>query len=269
RRYRPDDNVISVIGASFFGKTRDRFAFGGHWDVKTEFKDFFEPRKANTYVLYPGSILANAWVSSDYRNRFAYDIRSTYTGFFGSDYNNLNLILSPRFRFSNKFSLIYRFEYTKEQDRESFVALQPQNVIFGNRDMKSVENSLQGSYNFGTKKAISLSFRNFWSKAVFAENQFSRLQEDGELKKTSYEVNSENDPNANFNIWNLDLSYQWRFAPGSEMILLYRNAIFKLDDQSDLNYAQSLDELFQQPVRHNLSLRIVYYLDYNTVKNAI
>lgn len=269
RRYKPDVNVRSVIGTSFFGKTRDRFAFGGHWDVNTEFKDFFEPRKANTYVLYPGKIIANAWVSSDYRKRFAYDIRSTYTNFFGPGYNNLNLILSPRFRFSNKLSFIYRFEYSKENDRNSFVALQPQNVIFGNRDMESIENSLQGSYNFSTKKAISLSFRNFWSAAAFAENQFSRLQEDGELEETSYEVNSDNDPNANFNIWNLDLSYQWRFAPGSEMILLYRNAIFKLDDQSDLNYAQSLDELFQQPVRHNLSLRIVYYLDYNTVKNAI
>lgn len=269
RRYKPDASVRSGIGASFFGQTRDRFAFGGFWDVNTEYKDFFEPRRANSYILYPGNTIANAWVSSDYRNRFAYDIRSTYSNFFGSGYDKINLIVSPRFRFNNKFSLIYRFEYTNENDRNSFITLRPQNVIFGQRDMKSVENSLQGSYNFSTRKAISLSFRNFWSAATFADGQYYRLQDNGELQDTDYAVNSENDPDANFNIWNLDLSYQWRFAPGSEMILLYRNSIFNLDNQSELNYAQSLDELFQQPVRHNLSLRVVYYLDYNTVKNAI
>lgn len=269
RRYKPDVNVSSVIGASFFGKTRDRFAFGAHWDVNTEFKDFFEPRRPGRFVVYPGNIIANAWVSSDYRKQFAYDIRSTYTSYFGSDYDNLNLILSPRFRFSNKLSFIYRLEYSKENDRNSFVALQPRNIIFGTRGMESVENSLQGSYNFNTREAISLSFRNFWSAATFADNQFYRLQENGELGETSYDVDSKNDPDANFNIWNLDLSYQWRFAPGSEMILLYRNSIFKLGDNSELNYAQSLDELFQQPFRHNLSLRVVYYLDYNSIKNII
>ncbi len=269
RRYKPDVNVATGVGASFFGQTRERFAFGGFWNVDTEYKDFFEPRRANTFILYPGNTTANAWVSSDYRKRFAYDIRSTYGNFFGPGYNNWNLIVSPRFRFNNKFSLIYRFEYYKENDRDSFVNLLPKNVIFGNRDMESVENSLQGSYNFSTRTAINLSFRNFWSAAAFADDTFYKLEDNGKLTGTSYPVTSRNDPDANFNIWNLDLSYQWRFAPGSEMILLYRNSIFKLDNQSDLNYAQSLDELFQQPVRHNLSLRVVYYLDYNTVKNTI
>ncbi len=135
--------------------------------------------------------------------------------------------------------------------------------------MRSIENSLQGSYNFNTREALSLSFRNFWSSADFARNDFSRLLNNGSLVAYDYEVNKENDPNANFNIWNLDLSYQWRFAPGSELILLYRNSIFKIDKLSELNFTESLDNLFSQPARHNLSLRIVYYLDYNTIKNTI
>ncbi len=164
--------------------------------------------------------------------------------------------------------LIYSFGYRNEENRESFVALLPKNVIFGTRDMQSIENSLQGSYNFNTREAISLSFRNFWSSAAFAEGEFSRLLNNGSLSPTEYKVDSTNDPDANFNIWNLDLSYQWRFAPGSEMIFLYRNSIFKQDNLSDLAYLESLDHLFNQPVRHNLSLRIVYYLDYNTIKNT-
>jgi hemolysin activation/secretion protein len=135
--------------------------------------------------------------------------------------------------------------------------------------MQSIENSLRGSYNFNTREALSLSFRNFWSSAAFGEERFSTLQKDGKLSPTNYIVNEENDPDANFNIWNLDLSYQWRFAPGSEMILLYRNSIFNLDNRSELVYFDSLDNLFDQPARHNLSLRVVYFLDYNNIKNAI
>ncbi|HSP83156.1 MAG TPA: DUF5916 domain-containing protein, partial [Gillisia sp.] len=71
----------------------------------------------------------------------------------------------------------------------------------------------------------------------------------------------------NFNIWNLDLSYSWQFAPGSEAILLYRNSIFNLDNESDLGYLQSLESLLQEPLRQNISLRIVYYIDYNNVRN--
>ncbi|MDX1720228.1 MAG: DUF5916 domain-containing protein, partial [Salegentibacter mishustinae] len=55
--------------------------------------------------------------------------------------------------------------------------------------------------------------------------------------------------------------------PGSEAILLYRNSIFNQDELSDLDFQQSMDNLFARPARHNISLRIVYYVDYNRVKN--
>ncbi|MCC8358616.1 DUF5916 domain-containing protein [Salinimicrobium sediminilitoris] len=269
RRYDPDVAVTTSFGSSFFGMTRDRFAFGGSAGYSTPFKDFFEPRRDDYFIEYPENTSAEVWISSDYRRRIALDSRLGYNKYLGTDHGKLNFSFSPRFRVSNKFLLIYSFEYREENDRESFVTLLPKNVIFGTRDMRSIENSLQGSYNFNTREALSLSFRNFWSSADFARNDFSRLLNNGSLVAYDYDVNEENDPNANFNIWNLDLSYQWRFAPGSELILLYRNSIFKIDKLSELNYTESLDNLFSQPARHNLSLRIVYYLDYNTIKNTI
>jgi hypothetical protein len=140
-------------------------------------------------------------------------------------------------------------------------------VIFGNRDMKSFENSLQANYNFTTKQGLNLSFRNFWSVAQFQDGSFSKLNEDGSLTSINYSREENYNPDANFNIWNLDLSYRWQFAPGSEAILLYRNSIFNQDELSYLDFQQSLDNLFNRPARHNFSLRIVYYIDYNRVKN--
>ncbi|WP_245583370.1 DUF5916 domain-containing protein [Salinimicrobium terrae] len=269
RRYDPDVVVTNNLGSSFFAMTRDRFAFGGSVNYSTPFKDFFEPRRENSFITYSENASAEGWISSDYRKRIAVDSRLGYNKYLGTQHGQINFSFSPRLRISNKFMIIYSFEFMNENDRESFVTLLPKNVIFGTRSMQSVENSLQGNYNFNTHEALSLSFRNFWSSADFGNNSFTRLQSNGSLVPFDYKLNEENDPDANFNIWNLDLSYQWRFAPGSEMILLYRNSLFKVDKQSELAYLESLDNLFGQPARHNLSLRVVYYLDYNTIKNTI
>lgn len=133
--------------------------------------------------------------------------------------------------------------------------------------MESIENSLKASYNFNTRQALNLSFRNFWSTAHFIEEAYSVLQEDGALNPNSYQIDQDNDPNRNFNIWNLDLSYSWQFAPGSQAILLYRNSIFNQDKLSLLNYRYSLENLFDQPIKQVLSLRVVYFIDYNNLYN--
>ncbi len=267
RRYIPNLTVGTEVGASLFAVTPQRFALGGFLELNSNFKDFFEPRRNGQYVLYNQNIVGNTWISTDYRKKFAIDVRVGYKNYSASRQENINLRLSPRFRISDKFSLIYSFKYNNTVNRESFVALQPTAIIFGNRDIKSVENSIQGSYNFNTKRALNLSFRNFWSAAAFAENKFSSLQNNGSLTPAQFQISPDNNPNVNFNIWNLDFSYRWEFAPGSEAILLYRNSIFNLDSQSELGYGESLGNLFEESLRQNISLRLVYYIDYNKAKN--
>lgn len=269
RRYQPDVNVGSEVEMGFFGVTRDRFAFGGGVEYNTEYKDFFEPRREGYFVIYDENISFGPWVSSDYRNRFAYDIRTNFRKYLNSDYESYGIRISPRFRFSNKFRVVYRFNYNVTENRNSFVDLVDDNIVFGLRDTKSIENSLSGSYNFNTKMALNLSFRNFWSTAGYEDGAFTVLSRNGRLAPVEYIYGPNNDPDTNFNIWNLDLSYNWRFAPGSEAILLYRNSVFNQDNLSDLGFTPSLENLFEQPLRQNLSLRIVYYLDYNVLRKAI
>ena len=265
RRYIPNLTTGTGIGGNFFAFTTTRFAFGGFLEVNSQFKDFFEPRKEGAYVIYPKNIAGDIWVSSDYRKRFAYDSRVGYQHYIDNPQERFSLNINPRFRFNDKFTLIYSFDYVNSQNRNSFVNQVRGNVLFGLRNMESIENSIQGTYNFDTKQGVKLSFRNFWSAATFLENSYTVLKEEGKLDHTN--ISPTRNPNANFNIWNFDLSYRWQFAPGSEAILLYRNSIFNLDNENELSYFQSLDTLLQGPLRQNISLRIVYYLDYNNVRN--
>ena len=267
RRYKPNLTVNSGVGGDFFAMTRKRFAFGGNLGYNAEFKDYFEPRVEDTYITYNPFSDMGFFVSSDYRKQFAYDIRISFEEYFNTSHNNLNLRLAPRFRFNERFSMVYEFKYGNQNDRPSYVTQFKDEVIFGVRDQKKVENAINASYNFNTKQGLNLSFRHFWSTARFADGEFSTLKDQGELFSYDYEINDENDPDANFNIWNLDLSYRWQFAPGSEAVLLYRNAIFNEDKLSYLDFDDSLDNLFAQPARNNISLRIVYFIDYNNLKN--
>ncbi|MEM7185791.1 MAG: DUF5916 domain-containing protein [Bacteroidota bacterium] len=86
------------------------------------------------------------------------------------------------------------------------------------------------------------------------------------LPSTGYTTeNLSFDPDINFSNWNFDLSYSWQFAPGSFLTALYRNQLFNADDAAKDSYLESLDTLFNQPIRHVFSVKLQYFLDYNQI----
>ncbi len=267
RLYDPNVQTQNSIGADWFFVTRERFAFGGFSSYNSDTDNYFEPRVQGRFVTFSENLGGNAWVSSDFRKKFAYDLRVFYRNWFADPQENYGINISPRYRFSDKFLVIWTTDYSIRNKTFGYVDNDDTDVFLGQRDITTIENSLSASYNFDPYKAINLRFRNFWSTADYTEDIFFELNDDGSRTQIDYDT-SENDPNTNFNIWNLDLSFNWRFAPGSEATLLYRNQIFNQDEFSTLNYSDSLDNLFGQPIQHTLSLRIVYFLDVNNLKGS-
>jgi hypothetical protein len=266
RQIDPDlhTNTELNINPTFF--TRERLAFGANFNLFSKQLNQFEARKPGQVVRYEPSFSTNGFISTDYRKKFALDIRIGGSKRFNDADKRYNFSLSPRYRFSDEFLLIYAVSWNKNDNRISYVTtINNEEPIVSRRDTHSVENTLSGTYNFNNKQALSLSFRNFWSRATFSRD-FNQLARDGSILPTNYRLSNNFDPNANFNVWNLDLSYRWRFAPGSEASLLYRNSIFNFDNQGDISFQDSLDELFTQPSRHNISLRVTYFLDFNDAK---
>ena len=267
RLFKPGVATRTAVGTNSFFVTPKRFAFGGGFNFNSDTHDYFEPRVDGRYVTYSSNVGGNVWVSSDYRKKFAYDFTVGTRTWFKDPQYNLYLEASPRYRFSDKFLVIWRTEFFKRFKNFGYIDHNDNDVFLGQRDVSSIENSLQASYNFNPYKAINIRFRNFWSTANYYDNIFFKLNHDGTRTQTNYDT-SQNNPNTNFNIWNLDLSFNWRFSPGSEAVLLYRNQIFNEDAFSNIGYRDSLDNLFQQPAQHTLSLRIVYFLDVNNIRNS-
>jgi len=266
RLYKPSIETGNNINLNWFFQTIKRFSFGGFLSYNSENKDYFEPRVEGRFVIFNPSLGGRAFLSTDFRKKFAVDLGVGFRNHFEGPQRQLFFDFEPRYRFSDKFLVIISSDLSLRNDMFGYVLDTEDAIFFGQRDITSLENEISASYNFDPYKAIDLSFRNFWSVADYSDNIFWTLNEDGTRTLTNFDI-TEEDPNRNFNIWNLDLSFRWRFAPGSEATLLYRNQIFRQDEQSTLDYRESLSNLFDEPSQHTVSLRITYFIDYNNVKS--
>ena len=267
-RYKPGVHSGGVASLNAFFVTKERLAYGGNLSFSENRKDFFEPRVEGRFVKFSGRHQEGIWVSTDYRKKFAIDAEIEYRDFYIDPETGYEIVFSPRYRFSENFLVIASTEYSKRNDNIGFVSYDGTDIFFGQRDITNIENTLTASYNFDSYKALDLRFRNSWSTADYSVNKFWTLNQDGTRSKTGYDISS-NNPNTNFNIWNLDISFRWRFAPGSEATLLYRNQIFNQDSLATLSYINSLNNLFTQPAQHTISLRISYFIDYNNINNLL
>ena len=93
---------------------------------------------------------------------------------------------------------------------------------------------------------------------------FDTLDQDGTYTDTNLFTKNKN---GTFNSWNVDLRYSWWFAPGSQLTLLYRNAVGNYLETSRLGFKDNFNRLFDEPMVNNISLKLTYYIDYNWAKS--
>jgi hypothetical protein len=266
RLYKPSVQTGNNLDLNVFFATVTRFAFGGNVGYNSENDDYFEPRVDGRFVTFDENVGGRVWISTDFRKKLALDMGIGYRSYFDDPQQNFSIDFEPRYRFSDRFLVILSTDLSIRENNFGYVNNTDTDIFFGQRDITNIENTISASFNFDPYKAIDLRFRNFWSSVDYTDNIYYSLNEDGSRSITDYDI-SENNPNQNFNIWNLDLSFRWRFAPGSEATLLYRNQIFNQDELSTLNYGESLNNLFSQNQQNTVSLRVTYFIDYNNVKD--
>ena len=246
-------------------QTKERFSFGGNLNYGSENRDYFEARQgttSGTYFLRPERKNMNGWISTNSQKKLQLDANAYYTGYTNHPQNGYGFNLSPRYRFTNQISLQYKLDFNKTNNDQGYVeevegATQ---VIFGQRNRKSYTNTITSKYNFSTNSSLSLTFRHYWSDVSY--NGYYNLHTDGSLTENTNYVGKD----VNFNSWNLDLNYFWQFAPGSQLIVFYRNSIFDSNNNTGLAFFKNLKNLFEQPKQHTFSVRLVYFIDYTMIK---
>ena len=267
---RYDSNIKNRSGFSLWTtfQTNNLWRFSIRMRGVSKLKDWYETRTEDRFILDPSLLTTSFGIDSDNTKKFSFGTDYIFTNYKNYQFNENKFQNEFRFyvdyRISEQFSINIRTSNERRNDDVGFLMKRNGLIYFGLRNIKSIENNLRMEYNFNRNASLSLRFRNFWSTADYYEKLFELL-DDGTRKEVNYSILNRN-PNTNFNIWNLDLNFEWWFAPGSNMVLLYRNQIFNRDDQSGINYYNSLKNLFETPTEHQLSLRLNYLIDYNKIK---
>lgn len=264
-----DPNVferLSIRHNAFF-LLRSFFAFGvngGYRPVKSF--DYFESRTFGREWEVPTGYSFGGFISSDYRKVFAIDVRFNvgHVNEFNSD--DYSLTIEPRVRFSDKFFMVLRTNLFQNINSYGFASSDADNglIFFGKRNIDRIRNTLTANYVFNPKASMQLNFRHLWTGVKY--NDYFALGDNGTLIEDNIFPGIDN---INFNTLNLDLRFSWWFAPGSELIVLYRNSIASSGNIIETNYFENVNNLLNSPQQNNISIRLTYFLDYNTVRKQL
>ncbi|MBS1742678.1 MAG: carbohydrate binding family 9 domain-containing protein [Bacteroidetes bacterium] len=245
------------------GQLRNLWYAGFALNYNPEGNDFYEPRVAGRVFKKPAGIGPEIWFSTNSTKKY-------YFSFDGSVvkrnlFNGVSYFLyfENRYRFNDKFSLSLVVNPSPYHNSAGFADVTSNGtIIFSRRDIRTFDNSLSGKYNFTKKAGFTVSVRHYWSEVTC--RQFFTLEADGKLTENNTYTDPGKTRDYSLNLFNVDLVYSWQFAPGSFMYIVWKNAIQNFNH--DRNYIKNLNSTLGTAQNNNLSLKLIYYLDYLSLR---
>ena len=235
-----------------------------------EGRDYYEPRTENRFYKTPVTYFGNINASTDYNKKLAFDFGGRSSSADGTRYFSYGYYVAPIIRFSDKWNMKLNVFWDKyENDRGWVNSISDEEIVFGQRTIQTLENTLTSRYLFKNDMALSVTARHYWSKGQY--DQFYLLNHDGTLTPNNAYAD---DYNFNTNFFNVDVSYSWQFAPGSSFILTYKNEIYRdpypvIPAEFGYHYDNDLKNTLNAPQTNSISLKVLYYLDYSYLKKKV
>jgi len=227
--------------------------------------NFQDTRSPGRYFVMDRWFYASLNGSSDYRKTFALDVNLEYWQEIYGDGVSYGVTLNPIIKPSDKFTFNIKSIYNGNYNDIGFVYNDTiGNIIMGKRDIIIVQNQFEGRYMFRNNLALSLLVRHYWSKGIYDKHY--KLDYDGILI-TDPLLPLDKDYNFNFNAFNIDLMFYWEFAPGSSLNITYKNNILKEGSQIVPSYFKNFGNIFAEKQLNSLSLKVLYYIDYQQLKS--
>lgn len=225
--------------------------------------DNYEPRVTGRYYVRPSNYTAWTGLNSDRRKKLSVNLNfyAGTTGVISPTIGNnpyFGTSLASNIRVNDKLSFKISSNYSEDNGDRGFVNFdENNNIIFGLRFIKTVENIVSANYLFRNNLSLSIRGRHYWTGGHY--KSFYNLSDDGHLiDNISYVQNHD----FNFNAFNADLVFKWQFAPGSSMNLVWKNIIYDEGVIVVKNYSKNFSNTLDAKQLNTVSLKILYYFDY-------
>lgn len=247
--------------------------FKNMWDVSFTIggepfwkDDYYELRTPGRRLKVPKYFYATISGSTDSRKRlFAeYEFAFAEAALPNNPYYSISGSL--RYRFSNKLSLTLDCTRRYDQNQVGYVTREASGEpVAGFRNVKELTTIASGIYNFTPRINFTFRTRHYWSSVHY--NSFFHVKEDGYYEPITF-INGRD---FNFNVFNVDAFFTWDFKPGSSIIAGWKNWLgddYTVSGYQNDNrqYYKNFKNTFDLPHGNELTLKVIYFLDYNQLR---
>jgi hypothetical protein len=252
---------------------KNYLTIGGYSSIKpTESYDYYEARTVengrtadieNPFITSSG-LGGRSYISTDYRKKFAFDF--SFGGHLNPLYNGKDYgwRIAPRLRANDNLSFRYVLSIDNKfndagvitNDEQKSIKDNNDKIVFALRNTRMITNVLSGSYIINNKMDLSFKLRYHFDQVENTE--FKSLGNDGYLYASDYE----GEHNINYTTWTGNLNFNWLFAPGSQISLVWNQAIESDDGIIRNHWKDNVEQTLSLPQENSLSLKVIYYLDY-------
>ncbi len=251
------------IGMNMNTTFKSRWNFGGFFDAMPYgIYDYYEAHKEGQVFEKAPAAYGGLHFGSDKRKKFSFHAFSMYWNA-DSEYNEemMRITFEPTWRVNDKLRFTLESMQRYSINDIGYVNEGSDIIYFGRRNRRTVTNTLITDIVFNEKMSLSLRARHYWSAAYY--KQFYTLNTDGTLTEdNSYDENND----INYNFFNINMVYTWRFAPGSDLLLVWKNSVYESGDVVLNNYWSNLNNILDSPQTNLFSIKVLYYLDYLYLK---
>lgn len=276
--YRPFGYQATEFKPSLF------WVFNNFWDIS--FSVPIQPFWYNDYfeLQTPGRMLKRAPYYSAFFNGSTDSRRKLFVNWSAGfaegplpndPYNALTL--GTRFRFSDRLTI--EASITRRHDHgqwgltnngKSFLFDNTGEPVLARRKFTDVTSVFSGTYNFTSRMNLTFRARHYWNKLENTNLYYGKPDgywtERFDLVPSAY--------NANYNVFNLDVFFNWDFVPGSRIIVGYKNWLGNdylnaLDGSRYNVYSKNLINQFNVPHGNEITLRVIYFLDYPGLRQQL
>ena len=256
------------MNINFNAQTKKLWWIGGNINGGPNRNDFYEPRYFGRVFQDKGRININLRWESNSAKKLSWggNLNAGTGGVFKR--KNLTYNLFGKIRFSSKFSVDNSVYISSSKDQSGWAANIGANrdtIIFSRRNVNSVENVMNIKYNFTNRMGLTVRARHYWSKV--RPVQFYELDTYGKLQTPTNPFTQ--NVNQNYNYLSVDMVFNWQFAQGSFFSVVWKDIGESFNREFEKNYVKNLGNTIDGKQFNSLSVRVIYFLDYLTVKNKL
>ncbi len=173
--------------------------------------------------------------------------------------------LGLRYRFSNKLQVSSSMNIV--QDRGNWGYAYKTNPdgspVIARRNVKTNTAIASAQYNFTSRMNLTIRMRHYWS--LLQNTNFYNLNDNGSWRDTTFFPNE----NLNFNTFNVDMFFTWDFLLGSRLTIAWKNALGGnafIDPYLNTTYFRNFCKVLENPHSNEITVKLVYFLDYLKLK---